>query len=105
MRVIHKYGLPDTPGVFEWKLPKGAMLLDIQSQDRSLGTVAPVPCLWALVDTLAEIETVRIQCVATGDEAPDGSSYIGTCQCGPMVWHYFDADAETRGRNILMRAP
>lgn len=98
MHAIHKYqvAVEDEQRV---RMPKGARILDVQAQ-------GPFPCIWAIVDTEAELEERRFAVRGTGHELDDelatatiGTSggngharYIGTFQLhgGNLVFHLFE---------------
>lgn len=64
-------------------MPMDAKILTLQVQNG-------VPCLWALVDPSAPIETKPFVVVGTGHEKPiHATAYVGTWQDGPFVWHLF----------------
>jgi hypothetical protein len=68
-------------------MPKGAEILTVQSQNRTL-------CLWALVDPEADKEIRYFEVFRTGH--PVGydmgvtRNYIATVQDGSFVWHVFE---------------
>lgn len=66
------------------EVPKGAMILTVQAQAGAL-------CLWAVVpDAQAKSETIVIEIIGTGIEAPAASrAYIATVQLTALVWHVF----------------
>lgn len=69
-------------------MPKGARLLSFQSQGGH-------PCLWALVDPVAEKETRNFRFVGTGhpvEEDPTSLQFVGTAQMmdGALIWHLFE---------------
>lgn len=82
MMAVHKFVI-GREWVEELDLPKGAKPLSVQIQQGRF-------CLWALVDTDAEIERRLVQRRGTGFEIenPD-STYLGTVQEDPFVWHFF----------------
>lgn len=68
------------------QMPAGAELLSVQDQ---LGLI----CLWALVRPDAVQVQRKIGCQGTGhlcDSLSCPSTYIGTVQTPPYVWHFFD---------------
>ena len=75
---------------FEIKMPKDADIFDVQMQSE-------VPCMWAMVDTEAEIVTRRFRIIGTGNSIPEFDhvsryEYIGTFQQynGSLVWHLLE---------------
>lgn len=67
-------------------MPLGAEILTVQFQDG-------IPCLWAKVDSMMHNKKLRsIALVGTGHPVSEdgGCRYIGTCQQGPFVWHWFE---------------
>ena len=85
MKTIYKYTIPVTDD-FTLKLPKGAKILTFQAQNDT-------PCIWAVVDDIAELETVHFKLLETGHPAGniDPMKYIGTALIagGALVWHLF----------------
>ncbi len=73
----------------ELDLPVGARVLTVQLQDGK-------PCLWALVDEDAEVETITIEMIGTGHPVYDPGKYLGTVQMeqGKLVLHVFAALGE-----------
>lgn len=86
MRAIWKFALPlaDRLNV---KMPKGARLLTFQVQDGHL-------CLWAEVNTLADVEKRYFAVFGTGHEMPRemgySDVYVGTWQQEQFVWHLYE---------------
>lgn len=72
------------PGVLDVPMPSGAVILSAGSQDGL--------CVWALVEATAVTEHRRIRVVYTGDgfEMLNTTKFIGTIQCGDLVYHVFD---------------
>ncbi len=73
------------------EMPLGAQILDVQLQNSS-------PCLWAIIQTGAEMQTeMRVfETYGTGDPLPngagaDGPYYVATYQLDGFVWHVFEA--------------
>lgn len=68
--------------------PKGAQILDVQTQ-------YDCPCLWMLVDPLAAKEERHFRIYGTGNPIRefDERRYIGTFQQGAFVWHLFEVVA------------
>lgn len=91
MKTIWKYELnPGNPYVIG--MPEGAEILTVQVQNN-------VPCIWAKVDTEAELEERIFYVFATGQEIDlDGQdvylAYIGTFQLngGSLVFHVFELE-------------
>jgi len=87
MLQIWKFMLnPDQIGMF---MPKGAKILTIQTQQNT-------PCIWALVNPLAEKVYRTFKVFGTGHEIPEellqDHIYIGTFQLddGNYVFHLFE---------------
>ncbi|AFR36266.1 DUF7352 domain-containing protein [Riemerella anatipestifer] len=83
-KVVYKYPLL-VQGVQFVSLPKGAEILSVQEQHG-------IPCLWALVNPLAEKEDVRILTSSTGEVFNTKNlKYIGTYQLpgNGFVGHLF----------------
>tara|TARA_R110000851_G_scaffold168392_6_gene314259 strand:- start:93 stop:341 length:249 start_codon:yes stop_codon:yes gene_type:complete len=80
MKTIHKYYITKYDKI---EMPKGASIVSCNMQ----GTDC---CIWALVDTQAELELRDFEYVGTGWELQDGMSYIGTCFEGDFVWHIME---------------
>lgn len=81
----------DTTDNFTLKMPEGAEILSVQTQDEQ-------PCLWALVDPNAKKEN-RMFCVyGVGREVnmDDTLEFIGTYQLqgisGTLVFHIFEVE-------------
>ncbi len=69
-------------------MPKGARLLSVQVQG---GTI----CLWAEVDLDASEILRHIWMPGTGHDLYDGdTTFIGTVQTPPFVWHVYDGGEE-----------
>ena len=81
---IYKYKLSDSDEL-TINMPKGAKILSIQVQ-------AGIPCMWVLVDEMADREDRYFQTKGTGQEIPniEGLTYISTFQEPPFVWHLFE---------------
>lgn len=82
---IYKYPLNASgPGRHAEYMPEEAKLLSIGEQGGQL-------VLWALVDLSAPLRMRHFELCWTGFPGPDPrSTYVGTCQVGPLVWHVFD---------------
>ena len=70
------------------EMPKGAKLLSFQCQYDQ-------PCLWALVDPEAPLESRTFRFVGTGhpiEEPAEKLSFVGTAQMrgGALIWHLFE---------------
>lgn len=88
MKTIYKYELlPDDKNPFEIKMPKGAEILTVQSQNGNAQ-------IWAVVNTDSEMESRFFETFGTGHEMPDDRGvdrkYIGTFQLPPLVFHVFE---------------
>lgn len=82
---IYKYNLKVTDYQII-NLPKGAKILDIQTQYNE-------PKLWALVDEKAELEKREFAIYGTGNPLPDDiGEYLATFQIheGQLVFHVFE---------------
>jgi len=89
MKTIWKFEAPLT-GVFSLEMPKGAEILSFQGQKDKL-------CIWAIVETDAQIERRRFCIGGTGYWLPENfGRYIGTTQThgGDLVWHLFECSKE-----------
>lgn len=86
----YEFAIEDTQRV---AMPRGAELLCVQVQDRSV-------CLWARVDPSAPREMRIISIVGTG-ETPAEGTYVDTIQIGgvavggSLVFHVFDQGEAT----------
>ena len=86
MKKIYKYcfGVADQ---VELEMPEGAEFLCVQVQFGG-------PCLWAIVDDEAKLETRILRIIGTGHSLPSSEqlAYIGTIQeaGGGLIWHVFD---------------
>lgn len=86
MITIYKY--PLSHGLQQVRpIPVGANIISVQMQDG-------VPCIWAIVDTTAEVIPVKFQIYGTGQEIPTDCllKHIGSVQDGEYVWHVFMDD-------------
>ncbi len=67
-------------------IPKSAVFLTLQPQ-------CGAPMMWWLVnEERIEFERRSFQLVGTGERVPPRSTYRGTYQQGPFVWHVFEED-------------
>lgn len=88
MKTIFKYRLEITDEQ-ELMLPKDAEILTIRMQEE-------VMQLWALVDTVAELETRKFRIAGTGHSIDCGKdqyyTYIATVEMGEVgfIWHVFE---------------
>lgn len=87
MLKVFKYPVPMSDE-FTLKLPHGATILSVQQQH-------DVVCMWALVDTAAEIETRVFRLAGTGHEIAQRANqliHISTFQLqgGRLVFHVFE---------------
>jgi hypothetical protein len=85
-RTIHKYPLEV---VYEQtiEMPAGAVILCVQMQRET-------PCMWAVVDSEAQLESRMVRIFGTGHSLPQNtrtSVYVGTFQMkgGALVFHAF----------------
>ena len=74
-----------TDNTVQVDMPKGAEIICVQAQRE-------IPCVWALVDPEAQLETRYFYIAATGDDVPGGGRYVGTVfqHDGAYVWHIFE---------------
>lgn len=83
---IYKYPVRVTD-INKVEMPKGAKVLSVQMQ-------RGVPCIWALVDPAAEMETRMFFMFGTGHpvEYAEGLRFIGTFQLvdRELVFHLFE---------------
>jgi len=89
MKTIWKFEVPLT-GVFLLEMPEGAEILSFQGQKDKL-------CVWAIVETDAQLERRRFSICGTGFKLPENlGRYIGTTQTheGDLVWHLFECSKE-----------
>lgn len=82
MKTIHKYPIRVAPRQYI-PMPRGAQILCVQLQQG-------VPHIWALVNTDYGSVDKIITTHATGGDAENAGTYIGTYQMGPLVWHIFE---------------
>lgn len=81
MKTIWKF--PLTTGL-TLQVPRGARVLDIRDQNGSI-------CLWALVNTEASPEEMKLAIYGTGHELPeDPGDYLGSVHQNGFVWHVFE---------------
>lgn len=83
MKTIFKYPL-DVVDTQVIKLPKGADPFTAQFQSDQL-------CIWAAVDTDAELEDREFRIIGTGQplDLSGVFRYLSTVQQGSFVWHIF----------------
>jgi len=83
---IWKFPLDEvvTNEVINLDMPRDAKILHVRSQKN-------IPCLWALVDPLADVERRLFCLAATGESLPEGE-YLGTVfqYNGAYVWHVLE---------------
>ena len=87
MITVYKYSI-ETIDYQEVQLPKGAEILTVQTQNNK-------PCIWAKVDTDADLESRYFEVHGTGNPIESDSTmliYIGTYQLssGMLVFHLFE---------------
>lgn len=85
MKKVFKYPV-EIDGKFSLLLPMEAKILAVQIQHDK-------PCLWALVDPNAPVETRSFRLAGTGHPIDEESlEYIGTFQMasGSLIWHLFE---------------
>ena len=65
------------------EMPVGAKVLSVQMQNG-------IPCIWAIIDTDARIESRSIAVVGTGNPCWCFTwAFIGTVADGDFMWHVF----------------
>lgn len=84
-KVIYKYPMEVLDGRGEARLPAGKVLL-------VAGQGGPIPTLWIEHDSAdpgnGVFETYLV--VGTGHDFDDtGFEHVGSCVCGPYVWHIY----------------
>ena len=74
-----------TTDVIAVTMPRGAKILCVQIQREE-------PCIWALVDPNATIETRWLRIYGTGHPIDELGEYVGTYQLhnGSLIFHVFD---------------
>ena len=84
MLTIWKYelGIVDEQTI---TLPVNYELLALQMQNNT-------PCIWVLVDTESPQKDIKLVTYGTGHTILNHSTYIGTYQTGPLVFHVFVED-------------
>lgn len=85
MRTIHKYPLReiDHRSRYLVTMPADAVTLSVQRQGNDL-------VLYAIVDTMTELDIRRIGVVGTGKEHTFVGPYLGTLMQEGLVLHFFD---------------
>jgi hypothetical protein len=86
MRSVWKYALDMDADVFAIYMPQGAEVLTIDLQHDH-------PCLWVLVDPVAQTEAKHFRIVGTGHRIDENiERYIGTFQMVGLglVFHLFE---------------
>jgi hypothetical protein len=63
-------------------VPAGANIIHADMQNS-------IPCIWAVVDPTARLETLYFTFTGTGFDVPPDSIHVGTMFQGPYVWHLF----------------
>lgn len=84
MRTIWKFRIEPGRGTVE--MPKGAVVVSVQSQDNR-------PAIWALCDAAAPKESRTFRVFATGEPFElAGLEYLGTfhLDAGALVFHVFE---------------
>jgi pantothenate kinase len=96
MRTIYKYPV-DIGQNMPIKMPKGAVVLDVQAQDGQPSAAVA----WALVETNNEAVDFQFVTVGTGHQIPEFTginehNYVGTFQTsgGRFVWHVFGGEVQ-----------
>ena len=79
-----KYEIKPLHGFQEFKIPMGAVILDIKMQNG-------VPCFWAIVWEKMEKRTLFIVQYYTGADHVelDNTDYLGTYMANELVYHVF----------------
>ena len=80
MKTIYKYIVT---GRNDIQMPLFAKILHVNMQGKDF-------CIWALVDTEAELEARTFEVVGTGWELDENMFYIGTCFENDFVWHIME---------------
>jgi hypothetical protein len=87
MSTVWKYPLPDDwRDTFDLDMPAGAQVLAVQVQHGH-------PCIWALVDPSASLETRLFRIAGTGHPITEAlGRHVGTFQMlgGDVVFHVFE---------------
>jgi hypothetical protein len=98
MKTIYKYQLTREPYI-KVTIPMEASILCVQIDQKD-----NTPCIWAVVDTEAELEERFFEIIGTGNPIHTETAkmkgvlsfmgierkYIGTFQEVPFVWHLFE---------------
>lgn len=90
MQTIYRYILEGNKDTFEFQMPRGAKILDVQTKQGG------DPSMWALVDTRNSKETRKFKVFGTGHKVPDWDllEYVGTYQQASstftLVLHIFE---------------
>jgi len=87
---IWKFEVPPGNGFIDFQLPKGAMPLSVQYQDKAFSG-----CLWVLVEPTHVSVKHRFHVIGTGMPATamiEAMQFMGTWQLPDgTTWHLFDA--------------
>ena len=94
MKTVYKYEIPI--GIITTEMPIGASILDVQYQGLVDEHGAPMLSLWALVNTKAKHEIVKLRVYGTGHPIEKPGEYVGTAQTPPFVWHVFKITEKLR---------
>lgn len=78
-----------------FSMPVGAKLLSVgnQTDDPLFGELqtGSCVCIWALVDTDADLVERTFEIIGTGNPMEDDERFfVGTCIIDPFVWHVFE---------------
>lgn len=87
MRRVYKYPVPDIGVVFTVHMPKGARVVNFETQGEAM-------CFWAVVDPSARMEPRELTVFGTGWDIEDERwQYVASLQDAPYVWHLFEKGA------------
>lgn len=84
-RAVWKFGVP-LGDVVTIDMPEGAQILHVQAQN-------DIPCMWALVDPLAQRVSRRFRFAGTGHEISESPlEHVGSffMREGALVFHLFE---------------
>lgn len=90
VKTVWKFRIMDERGVQVGTvpMPDGAIARHVGMQDGWL-------CLWAEVDTDVPTSEREFVMVGTGYTVPESTSYVGSTQDGPLVWHLYEVRSAT----------
>jgi hypothetical protein len=86
MITVHKYSFP-IKDQFTLRLPKGAEILLVDEQEGNQLT-----CIWAKIDTEAELVQRKFFLCGTGTEVPPNVKHVASFQQynGTFIWHLWE---------------